>query len=208
MSVKKDLTKRLVSLVIGAYISLSAVGCFNNSSVKRYSLDKPLIVVSDGLFSIEARRFFSDFCNKRRIPYVGEDNVCWFNNKDYIEKANKQGREIVLIGYSSGCDQVRITAEWCDKKGIDVHSVFFDPTYLCFTSNKLPDNVKSLKNYLSERNIPDIVEVGKGRRLNAGDFEDYCPYQNIELKGTHLQIFNKNKIRIERGIEQYLKSLK
>ncbi len=206
MDVERELTKRLVSLVIGVGISLSAVGCLHRD-FRNYSLDKPLIVVSDGLFSREARSFFSDFCNRKKIPYVGEDNICWFNNKDDIEKANKQGRDILLIGYSSGCDQVRLTAEWCDKKGIDVYAVFFDPTYLSFTSNKLPDNVISLRNYLSQRNIPDIVEVGKGRRINSNDFQDYCLYENIELKGTHLQIFNKNKTRIERGIEQYLKSL-
>jgi len=111
------------------------------------------------------------------------------------------------VGYSSGCDQVRLTAEWCKENNIPVRIIFFDSSYLPFSNGKsIPENVKSAVNYLSERNIADIVTIGKGREIKKTDLKNpNTEYSNHELKGPHIGIFNNNKSKLEEDIGNIIK---
>lgn len=195
--------------VILTGLALIACGCgANNIRLDSYSDDAPLVIVSDGLFSTEARKFFSLICREKGIPYLGEDNVCWFKNKPAMEEAAKQGREIILIGYSAGCDQVRLAAEWCNERNIPVHAVFFDPTYLAFSHGKsIPKNVKDISVYLSEKGIPDIVAIGKGREVGKTDLRNPdTKYYNCCLQGAHLDIFRNNAALLGSEIRQKIET--
>lgn len=196
--------RTLKELVLGAGLAcLIASGCsMNYISFERYCPNSPLVVVSDGLFSGDARSFFKKFSRKENLPYLGEDNVCWFKNKQAIQEAKTNGREIILVGYSAGCDQVRLTAEWCKENNIPVRIIFFDPTYLSLSNgNSIPENVRSISNYLSQRNIADIVAIGKGREIRKTDLRNpNTEYSNYELEGPHLGIFNNNQPRLKKDL--------
>lgn len=163
----------------------------------------PLVAVSDGLFSQDARNFFRKACAEK-VPYVGEDNLSWARNKNAIKNAYAEGRKIILIGYSSGCDQVRLEAEWCNENKIPVRIVFFDPTYLAFSSGgSIPENVAEVTTYLSQRNIPDAVAIGKGREVRKEDLRNpKCRFYNRELKGSHLRIFDENRSLLEKFVRE------
>ena len=79
---------------------------------------------------------------------------------------------------------------------------FFDQTYLSLSNGKsIPENVRSIRNYLSESNIPDLVWCGKGREIKKSDLRNQSTeYSNYELEGPHLGIFNNNHPRLEKDI--------
>jgi len=192
-----------------AGLALMAGGCgMNNIKFDRYNVEAPLVVVSDGLFSTEARRFFRELCDEESVPYLGEDNVSWFKNKKAIEEAWKQKRDIILIGYSAGCHQAKLTAEWCNEKNIPVSAIFFDPTYLAGNSGKsIPGNVSDISVYLSERNIPDILAIGKGREIAQSDLRNpQTKYYNNALKGAHLDIFRDNSERLKGEMKKEIRA--
>jgi ribosomal protein L7Ae-like RNA K-turn-binding protein len=191
-------------------LSMLISGCgMNLVRFEDFPENAPFVVVSDGLTSIDARNYFKRLCEEDNVPYVGEDNFCWFKNKEAIEQAYKQGREIILIGYSAGCDQVKLTSKWCEEKGIPIHVIFFDPTYLQGNPGKsIPRNAKDIVNYLSKRNIPDFFSgYGKGREVSSSDLENRATiYSNRELRGTHLGIFDNNRNILDREIRTIIRN--
>ncbi len=202
-----SLKQKILSVLTGV-IAISSVGCMTQINFERYSKESPLVVVYDGLFSVDARNFIKPLAQKQKVPYILEDNVVWESNQQAIKKASEQKRKILLIGYSSGCDQVRLTAKWCDKQNIPIEKmIFFDPTYLsCSFGKSIPKNVRSITNYLSQRGVLDILEIGKGREIKKSDLENpETNYENIELDGPHLGIFRNNQGFLESKIKEMLK---
>ena len=200
--------RSVAAAALGLSMLISGCGA-NLVRFEDFPENAPLVIVSDGLLSGDARSFFEEFCRKDNVPYIGEDNVCWFKNKGAIEQAYRQGREIILVGYSSGCDQVRLIGQWCKEREIPVHFIFFDPTYLQGNPGKsIPGNVRNVITYLSERNIPDFFSgYGKGRAVSDFDLENRATsYSNRQLTGSHLGIFNNNKFILNREIQTIIRN--
>jgi hypothetical protein len=189
-----------------SYIGIGFIlaGCgMNHVDFKRFPEDMPLVVVSDGLFSTDARRFFRGLCEEENVPYCLADNVSWHVNKEAIEQAHGQGREIILVGYSAGCDQVRIASEYCRQKGIKVHIVYFDPTYLSLNPGRsIPNIAIDVISYRSE-DIPDVMAIGKGREVRDYDLQSKdTKFQNRHLTGPHVGIFDNNRDVLKKEIRQ------
>lgn len=207
---RKRILKAALLLVLALLVVLLTGCSMNNLRFEKYSKDAPLIAVSDGLFSTDARNFFQELCKEENIPYAGTNNFAWFRNKSAIAKAHEQKREIILVGYSDGCGKVLSEARWCNEEGISVHLVYFDPTYLSYLSgDKIPVNVVDVIVYLSERNIFDILAIGKGRGVKPFDLENpNTQYSNYELRGPHIGIFSNNRQRLEVELKKIFRNHK
>ncbi len=130
---------------------------------------------------------------------VGQDN--YMRHMEYIKEAHGQGNGIILLGYSAGCDKIRNLAEKSKEKNIGIDLVLYvDPTYIMWTSNKVPSNVKKVICYKS-----DISGLFEGRALNKEDFESSeTKYENKNIKGTD----HWNIIQDERTMQEVKKDIK
>ncbi|MBI2499578.1 hypothetical protein HYV88_05030 [Candidatus Woesearchaeota archaeon] len=192
------LNKRLISLLGGA-LALFSPGCSpKNINLSQYPIEKPLVAGVDGFLSNDLNIVGSKLEKECSTPVVIEPIGNWQENMPEIRQAYKQGRNIILTGFSMGSEQVKFIANRCREEGIIIELVFIiDPTYTSFGNLDLPDNVKRIKPYFSTDKI-DFMSWARGNpekfRNTGGNTKTEKP---TFLRGTHLNCVKWNNLRTD-----------
>jgi hypothetical protein len=174
----------------------------SEENLEKKVIENPLIVAIEGAFVSGwlIHNFTGKIAHDLGLAQtVGQDN--YMRHMEYIEKADKQGNEIILFGYSAGCGKIRNLAEKSKEKNIDVGlMIYIDPTYAIWGNDKVPSNVNKVICYKS-----DISGLFEGRALNKDDFESSnTEYENKNIKGTD----HWNIIQDERTMQEFRKDIK
>ncbi|MEK6953081.1 MAG: hypothetical protein AABX29_08770 [Nanoarchaeota archaeon] len=179
------LNKKLISLL--GTLALFSFSCSSkNLNLSQYPIEKPLITGIDGFLSSDLNKVCSKLEKECNTPVVIEPVGFWHENIPEIRQAYKQGRNIILIGFSMGSEQMKLTAKQCEKENILINLlIVIDPTYTNLSDLDIPNNVKRIRPYFSTNGF-DFMKWARGNpekfRKNKNTEIDNAVF----LRGTHL----------------------
>lgn len=193
---------RLTALALSSILAIS--GCHQHKNLEVFPPEKPLVTGVDGWGSNALRRFGDALEKRFGVPVEVVPVHYWENNLEEIRQAYREGRRIILAGYSAGCHQTAVlTAKECAKESIPIDlMILFDPTFTNDTVYYRPPNVKHAVFYFSSAGA-DIMGWARGNPANIVDGA-----RKIEIKrkpGTHLDYINEENFAgdFERFIRDY-----
>jgi len=163
------------------------------SAVSAKTIDKPLVVGIEGLGGgYSVRNLVSEIAYERDIlqsSSAGNPS----RHIRYIEEASRKGLPIYLVGFSSGANEVRIIADICQERGINIDTMFFlDPTYISRPfPKKIPENVREVVCFLSYE--PDWLVGGALKKQHLAN--NSVKLENIEVYSSHLSLPQNQKVK-------------
>jgi hypothetical protein len=101
-----------------------------------------------GAFSGDRCTEFTSELAKRYDMALSASSGDYGSHMEYVKDVADHGGELVFVGYSAGCDEVRRLAQECEEKlpNKKIGLVFLDPTFVggLFSEdgNKIPKNVE------------------------------------------------------------------
>lgn len=180
----------LAKLALGSALALACSS--KDLDLDYYPKEKPLLVGVDGFLSNDLDQLGNKLEKKCNTPVIIEPVGNWKENMPEIRQAYIQRRKICFIGFSMGSEQMKLTAEQCEKEGIPIDLlIVIDPTYTNLSELGIPGNVKRIMPYFSTNKVDPMGWArGDPRKFKKTINTNQQIDEPVFLNGTHLSCVN------------------
>ncbi len=173
--------------------------------LEQFPREKPVVAGVDGWGSSDLKRECDRLREKLNAPALTVPVHFWPEHMTRLRDAHAAGRPIILVGYSAGYHQSILTAEQCQREGINIDLLIgIDPSYIADHPFYLPANIKQARFYFSSGK-GDLMGWARGDEQKIKDAKDSRVESVEHLNCRHSECLADSSLKaeLERVIDAY-----